>query len=268
MGARVQRRLFLIALVALLGWAPAPADAAGANLTGRMAPDLTFATGINGIQAGQKLSQLRGDVIWVKFWVHNCPICLGQMPSTQLRHERWEDFGLRVITIVHKIDAAHAQRLMSSRGWTVPVVLDRDGALARRYRVQRRPTHYLIGADGRVVVSNRISESAIKRALADRRRKQVMPIPKGGAAAAQAVADGQTGTGLRLAEALGDEAFTARVRRVAEADLRAHARRAGRRFEARRAAKAHADLAVLQSEYEGTSLARLAAAMRLAVTTK
>lgn len=260
-------RLLLVAGIILLSCvllSGAPADAAGANLTGRRAPDLTFPGGINGLSAGQRLSQFRGDVVWLKFWVHNCPICLSQMPTAQLRFERWQDFGLQVVTVLNRIDAAHAKRLMTSKGWTVPVALDPRGKLASRYRVKRRPTHYLIGPDGRVILSNRVSDTAITRALGKRRVASVRPVPAGAEAVVQAMRDGHTGTALRLAEKLTDQGFQARVKAAAEVDLRAHARRAKRWLGSNRSASAQQDLRILQTEYVRTSLAALAAQERAA----
>lgn len=259
------RALLVVLLAATLMWGPmSRCEAAGANLTGRQAPDLTFPGGINGISAGGRLSQFRGEIVWLKFWVHNCPICLSQMPTAQTRFERWRDFGLRIVTVVHKIDVAHAKRLMTSKRWTVPVSTDPQGLLAARYRVKHRPTHYLIGSSGRVLLSNRISDAAISRALGKRRLAAIQPVPAQGTPAADAVRDGRTGAALRLAQALGDSGFTARVRTVAEADLRAHAKRAARWIRSGQSARAQADLTTLQTEYVRTSLAALASQERAA----
>ena len=238
----------------------APVEAGGANLTGRHAPDLVFPTGLNGLPSGGRLSQFRGSVVLLKFWIHNCPICLSQMPRIQQTYDRWREFGLEVVTVVHRVNAAKVQGLLTAKRWTFPVSLDPEGRLGTRYRVRRRPALYLIGADGRVLASNRATEGQIVKALGAQRVKGLRPIPEGADAIVDAVRTGNTGTALRLAQAREPEgsAFLKRVRDVAEADLRAHGARARRWIRARRAALAQQDLQVLQTEYVHTSLADLA----------
>ena len=59
---------------------------------------------------------------------------------------------------------------VKARGMTLPVLLDRDGAVTAAYRVTATPTAVLIGRDGRMVaraVGTRAWGGAAGRALLD-----------------------------------------------------------------------------------------------------
>jgi peroxiredoxin len=157
--------LVLGPLVALLGGLGArPCDAEGATLTGLLAPELTFPTGLNGIERGQTLSAYRGKVVWLKFWLRDCPRCRKTLPLAQELHELYGKSGLVVLTVVHQFAPDQVRPFLEKEGYTFPVACDPTGALAQAYQVNHRPTDYVIGVDGRVKVSNNGPEDVLRRA--------------------------------------------------------------------------------------------------------
>ena len=93
------------------------------------------------------------------------------MPSTveTLYRER-KDRDFTVLAIDIQEDPAKVEAWVKARGLTLPVLLDRDGAVTGAYRVNATPTAVLIGRDGRQVaraVGTRPWGSPAGRALLD-----------------------------------------------------------------------------------------------------
>jgi peroxiredoxin len=169
--------LLLLLLASVLR--PGDAGADGLRLDGRPAPDFTVATVVQGLSAGTRLSALRGKVVWLRFWLRDCPHCHATNPAVQSAYERWGTRGLSVLTLVHEHgpeDPALRDHLRT-HGLTFPVGTDRDGSIAQRYGVHLRPTDYLVGIDGRVVASNGVPERALHEALGRYRLARLGALP-------------------------------------------------------------------------------------------
>lgn len=167
-------------LVALLGSVGVrPCDAEGATLTGLLAPELTFPTGLNGVARGQTLSAYRGKVVWLKFWLRDCPRCRKTLPLAQELHELYGKSGLVVLTVVHQFAPDQVRPFLEKEGYTFPVACDPTGALAQAYQVNHRPTDYVIGVDGRVKVSNGGPEDMLHDELARYRVAELGRVPVG-----------------------------------------------------------------------------------------
>lgn len=156
------------------------AEAGGANLNGREAPELVFSEGLNGVERGARLSQFRGRPVLLFFWLRDCPHCRRELPRIQRLFDAHAREGLQILTIVHGFSAAQVQAKMRQDrlAYDFPIVTDPDGSQARRYRIGRRPTYYLVGADGRVKSSNGASDDAIRQELARWRLAQVGELPE------------------------------------------------------------------------------------------
>jgi len=275
---RTRHLLFLVAIALLLPLAHlAPAAGEGLNLDGRLAPELTFTTGMNGIAPGTSLSSFRGKVVWLKFILRDCPRCRATLPHAQELHERWGGSGLVVLAVVHQYGPDEMAAFLSQNGYTFPVGTDRDGSLAARYGVQHRPADYVIGIDGRIVASNAAPDTVLRTELGRYRLARLGAVPAEMNAVRDAVWNWDYGTALRTTEAAvaaGPDvtpevrALDERVRVQAREELEARLALAGR-YEGRR------DLAGAQAIYDrvvehfrGTSLEAVAAAARAAFQTR
>jgi peroxiredoxin len=176
-----------------------PAQAEGAFLDKLVAPDLTFPTGLNGITRGQTLSSFRGKVVWIKFWLRDCPRCRKTLPFAQELHELYGKSGLVVLTIVHQYGPDQVRPFLEKEGYTFPVACDPTGALAQAYQVNHRPTDYVIGVDGRVILSNRGPEDVLQDALASFRVAELGRVPQSAIAVRDEVKAGRYGPALKLA---------------------------------------------------------------------
>jgi|GEM_PF-3052158 len=266
--------LLVALLVALLGAVGARDSVAeGAGLTGLLAPELTFPTGLNGITRGQTLSSFRGKVVWLKFWLRDCPRCRKTLPLAQELHELYGKSGLVVLTVVHQYTPDQMRPFLEKEGYTFPVACDPTGALAQSYQVNHRPTDYVIGVDGRIAVSNGGPEDVLHDELARFRVAELGRVPAGLEAVREEVRAGRYGPALKqaAAAAAATEAsaevrdFGARLDSLAARKLDVDVERGNVLLRRNRPDEARALLEALAAGHAGTALAAKAEAALLAL---
>jgi thiol-disulfide isomerase/thioredoxin len=94
------------------------------------------------------LDSLRGRAVLLNFWASWCEPCRAEMPALQQLSDFYGDDKLAVIALNFKETASVAARFASRTGLKVPVLLDPDGGIARRWEVKVFPTTVLIAAEG------------------------------------------------------------------------------------------------------------------------
>jgi thiol-disulfide isomerase/thioredoxin len=120
------------------------------HLTSFPAPDFTLPT-LSGVPV--RLSDLRGKVVLLNFWVTWCGSCRAEMPTIDALYQRYNKRGLEVLAV--NLDVATTSKVQTSvgeLGVTFRVGLDPSSVIARTYRVAGLPTTYLIDRTGKVVV--------------------------------------------------------------------------------------------------------------------
>lgn len=145
------------AVVAVLGllWIWQSAVPVAATTGGRVpspregfpAPDFTLAT----LDGGEmSLSALRGQVVVINLWTSWCPPCREEMPAIEQVYRQSKDQGLEVLAVnsTFQDDEQAAAAFVQELGLTFPVLLDRDGAISRRYRLQALPTTFFVDRRG------------------------------------------------------------------------------------------------------------------------
>jgi thiol-disulfide isomerase/thioredoxin len=96
------------------------------------------------------LADHRGKVVLVNFWASWCPPCLVEMPGMQ-RLAKALGGKPFVILAVNVGESKHkAHKAMSMLNFTQPVLLDRDGEVAKAWRVGVYPTSFVVDRAGRV----------------------------------------------------------------------------------------------------------------------
>ena len=124
---------------------------------GDPAPDFTL-TNLDGEPV--TLSDLRGSMVVLDFWATWCGPCRMSLPKLQ-EFDRWaREQGLSVTVLPVDIgervngNAAKKERVAAywkSQNYTMPTLLDYDGAVAISYKVGPIPHSVVIGPDGTVV---------------------------------------------------------------------------------------------------------------------
>ncbi|MFB6356988.1 MAG: peroxiredoxin family protein [bacterium] len=112
------------------------------------APDFT-ATGLDG--KTWKLSRLRGNWVVLNFWASWCPSCRQEMPSLNRLWKTFRDrnFVLLGVNVQETRNAAH--EFVEAHELKFPIVLDRDGSIATKYRVTGIPETIIIDPGGRAL---------------------------------------------------------------------------------------------------------------------
>lgn len=98
------------------------------------------------------LADHRGKVVLVYFWATWCGYCRRELPvaiEKVGRERQGQPFTVLAVNIEEPRDLVAAY--VKGAGVTSPVLLDREGTVAREYRVRGTPTTFVIGRDGRLV---------------------------------------------------------------------------------------------------------------------
>ena|SRR5258706_1520104 len=117
------------------------------------APDFALKTP-NG--ATIRLSNLRGQWVFVNFWATWCPPCQEEMPLFQrLVNGEFDGVGqasltgkIALVAVDSRETTAEVIPFLTERKLNIPVVLDSDGAINNRYRIVQLPVTYLIDPAG------------------------------------------------------------------------------------------------------------------------
>jgi uncharacterized protein (TIGR03435 family) len=124
------------------------------TILGRPAPNLRFASVLNGSQPNLTLAQLCGRVVLLEFWATYCGPCLTAMPHLQ---ELQRQFGGRLQVVAISPDSpARLGRFLEARPSNLlfaSVVGAASDSLQRLFSYQLIPHSVLLDAAGRVVAS-------------------------------------------------------------------------------------------------------------------
>ena len=114
-----------------------------------------------------KLSDYKGQPVWINFWASWCPPCRAETPDVEAAYENSHPKGLTLLAISMGEDAATVRNYVATTGMTSTVLLDSSETVATLYRVNGIPTHLFVDKDGiiRDLVSGGLSRSTIDQRL-------------------------------------------------------------------------------------------------------
>jgi len=112
---------------------------------GNMAPDFTLQT-VDGENV--TLSDFRGKVVIVNFWLSDCKGCVDELPHMQAVLDKRPDRGLVVLAINVTENAAIVKEFVDSRAFTFPVLLDPNGQVSIDYGGLGVPTTFFVDSEG------------------------------------------------------------------------------------------------------------------------
>ncbi len=134
-------RTLLASLLALL------APLALALDVGQPAPDVDLPDGT----VAQKLSDLKGKVVYVDFWASWCGPCKQSFPWMNDMQRKYGSKGLQIVAINVDAKRADADKFLAQNSTAFALAFDSKGESPRRFGVKAMPTSALIGADGKVL---------------------------------------------------------------------------------------------------------------------
>jgi thiol-disulfide isomerase/thioredoxin len=97
------------------------------------------------------LAALEGQVVLLNFWASWCEPCRAEIPSLESLAKRYGSVGLSVVAINYQEGEPGIRRFLQGTPFTLPILLDGDGAAARAWTPLVFPSTVVIGRDGRPV---------------------------------------------------------------------------------------------------------------------
>ena len=98
-----------------------------------------------------KLSDYEGKVVFLNFWATWCPPCKEEMPYIEQLYKDYNKnnddvviLGVASPNLGREGSREHVVNFLKEQGYTFPVVLDEDGALAYQYGINAFPTTFII----------------------------------------------------------------------------------------------------------------------------
>jgi thiol-disulfide isomerase/thioredoxin len=98
-----------------------------------------------------KLSDLKGNVVYIDFWSSGCVPCLAEMPDAKKVREHFTDKQVKFVYVSLDIDDAAWQKAI--KRFNVDAINTRvdkqyESEAAQKYGVYGTPSHFLIDEDG------------------------------------------------------------------------------------------------------------------------
>ena len=167
---------------------------------GEQAPDLvTFDTAGNLV----RLSDFRGQPVWLNFWGSWCPPCRAEFPDVQAAYETLQPQGLVMLGIAVGESPLVAQDYANRVGGTFPILADpryladaipedeypNARELVTSYTINNYPTHIFINRNG-TVSAVVLSQMSYDQAVAFGEEIIAVPIPAGLAATPSTTPEG------------------------------------------------------------------------------
>jgi len=97
-----------------------------------------------------RLEDYRGKVVLVNFWATWCGPCLEEMPAIGKLREAFAGQAFEVLAVNFGEGETRIHRFLEKTPLAFPVLLDRDSAVAKAWKVRVLPASFLVGPDGRI----------------------------------------------------------------------------------------------------------------------
>ena len=109
-----------------------------------------------------RLADLRGKVVWLKFWASWCPPCQAETPVLREIASTYKDRGLVLLGIEVQETVEDGRRYAGRYGLPYPIGADVSADIFHLYKVFALPTQFLIDRDGvvRQVINGPLTQGA------------------------------------------------------------------------------------------------------------
>ncbi len=118
------------------------------------------------------LADYAGKPMWLTFGASWCPDCRSEAPDVEAIYQKYKGQGLVVLGVFISENASDISGYAGRAGLTFPIVVDERTVIASTYRTLGIPTHFFIGADGRI---REIRIGALPKDEMDRAIAAIMP---------------------------------------------------------------------------------------------
>ncbi len=115
-----------------------------------------------------RLSEHRGQVVWINLWATWCPPCRVEMPDIEAVWRDETRGDLVVIAVDYAENQSTVTEFVDRLDLTFPIGMDPTGRVALQYRLAGFPSHFMVDRDGvvRVIRVGLMSEATMRQELA------------------------------------------------------------------------------------------------------
>jgi cytochrome c biogenesis protein CcmG/thiol:disulfide interchange protein DsbE len=96
------------------------------------------------------LADYAGKPVWLTFGASWCADCRTEAPDVEATYQRYKDRGLNLLGVFIGESASDVSAYAERAGLTFPIAVDEADRVASAYQTLGIPTHFFIGADGRI----------------------------------------------------------------------------------------------------------------------
>jgi len=98
-----------------------------------------------------KLSDLKGNIVFLNFWATWCPGCRVEMPSMEKLHKQFKDREFVIIAVSVQEPAFRVKQFLIQNRLSFTTLLDIDGNMGSRFGAFSIPTTYILDRDGGII---------------------------------------------------------------------------------------------------------------------
>ncbi|MBT2754862.1 thiol-disulfide oxidoreductase ResA [Mesobacillus foraminis] len=133
---------------------------------GKTAPDFALVD-MNGEK--HKLSDYRGQGVFLNFWATWCKPCEREMPYIDHQYNNFKDQGVKVLTVDVGESRVAVNKFIERHNLSFPVMIDSDGQVQTAYGIDPLPITFLIDKDGKVVRSHtgELTEATVRQFMGE-----------------------------------------------------------------------------------------------------
>ena len=154
------RTIVLLLLVSAVVYTIASKDKVKVLAVGDKAPDFELVD-LEGNK--QKLSDYKGEGVFLNFWGTWCGPCKKEMPYMENQHIAFEEKGVNILAVNIAESNLKVETFRDQYGLTFPIAIDKDKSVKEVYNIVPLPTTFLINKDGEIeqIITREMSEDEI-----------------------------------------------------------------------------------------------------------
>jgi len=119
------------------------------------------------------LSDFKGNPVLINFWATWCGPCAFEMPYIQEIYDERSGEGLIVLAINVGESASQVEQFMQSRNLSIPVLLDTERVVSRKYGIRAFPTTFFVDKDG--IMQVKVIGAFPDKTAIESRLSEIMP---------------------------------------------------------------------------------------------
>ncbi len=98
----------------------------------------------------RNLADYRGRVVLVNFWASWCPPCRAEMPSMERLQQKLAGKPFTVLAVNMGESEEAVRTFLKEIPVSFPILMDKDGAALKRWKVFAFPTSFVVDPQGRI----------------------------------------------------------------------------------------------------------------------